>query len=236
MLGTIVNTATIIIGSTFGALVRDTIGERYKTVLFNALGLACLVLGMNAALPNLARSEFPVLFILSLALGGLIGTRLDLAGRIERLNARLNTRRGTSRNGLHGLVTGCLLYCIGTFSIVGPLLSCMSPSQGWDFSEPANTFLYTNATLDLVSSAVLAASYGWVMLWAAPILFCWQGMFYLLAYWCSAGMPEAMRSELSLVGGVLILSSGLSILGIKDCRTVNLLPSLLVPVIYYLIF
>ena len=61
-------------------------------------------------------------------------------------------------------------------------------------------------------------------------------MFYLLAYWCSAGMPEAMRSELSLVGGVLILSSGLSILGIKDCRTVNLLPSLLVPVIYYLIF
>ncbi len=124
----------------------------------------------------------------------------------------------------------------GTFSIVGPLLSCMSPSQGWDFSEPANTFLYTNATLDLVSSAVLAASYGWVMLWAAPILFCWQGMFYLLAYWCNAGMPEAMRSELSLVGGVLILSSGLSILGIKDCRTVNLLPSLLVPVIYYLIF
>ena len=236
MLGTIVNTATILIGSTFGALVRDAIGERYKTVLFNALGLACLVLGMNAALPNLARSEFPVLFILSLALGGLIGTRLDLAGRIERLNARLNTRRGTSRNGLHGLVTGCLLYCIGTFSIVGPLLSCMSPSQGWDFSEPANTFLYTNATLDLVSSAVLAASYGWVTLWAAPILFCWQGMFYLLAYWCSAGMPEAMRSELSLVGGVLILSSGLSILGIKDCRTVNLLPSLLVPVIYYLIF
>ena len=236
MLGTIVNTATILIGSTFGALFRDAIGERYKTVLFNALGLACLVLGMNAALPNLARSEFPVLFILSLALGGLIGTRLDLAGRIERLNARLNTRRGTSRNGLHGLVTGCLLYCIGTFSIVGPLLSCMSPSQGWDFSEPANTFLYTNATLDLVSSAVLAASYGWVMLWAAPILFCWQGMFYLLAYWCSAGMPEAMRSELSLVGGVLILSSGLSILGIKDCRTVNLLPSLLVPVIYYLIF
>ena len=124
----------------------------------------------------------------------------------------------------------------GTFSIVGPLLSCMSPSQGWDFIEPANTFLYTNATLDLVSSAVLAASYGWVMLWAAPIRFCWQGMFYLLAYWCSAGMPEAMRSELSLVGGVLILSSGLSILGIKDCRTVNLLPSLLVPVIYYLIF
>jgi hypothetical protein len=92
-----------------------------------------------------------------------------------------------------------------------------------------------NATLDLVSSAVLAASYGWVMLLAAPVLFCWQGLFYAIGYYCGDGMPEPMRVELSIVGGVLILSSGLSILGIKDCKTVNLLPSLLVPVIFYLI-
>ena len=111
----------------------------------------------------------------------------------------------------------------------------MSPSEGWDINETANTFLYTNATLDLVTSAVLAASYGWIMLIAAPILFCWQGMFYLIAYFGSEAMPEPMRNELSLTGGVLILSSGLSILGIKDCKTINLLPSLLVPVIFYLI-
>ena len=235
MLGTIVNTVAILAGSTFGALVRTGIGEKYKKALFDGLGLCCLVLGMNASLPNLAKSEFPVLFILSLAIGGLIGTRLDLVGRLDRLNARLNAKSGKENNGLQGLVTGCLLYCIGTFSIVGPVLSALSPSQGWAWGEEANTYLYTNATLDLVSSAVLAASYGWIMLLAAPILFCWQGMFYAISHFCGDGMPEPMRVELSIVGGVLILSSGLSILGIKDCKTVNLLPSLLVPVVYYLL-
>lgn len=227
MLGTIVNTATILLGSTLGALLRQGIGERYRQTLFNGLGLCCLALGMNAALPNMAKSEYPVLFILSIAIGGLVGTRLRLAERIDRASAR-------HRGAVNGLATGCLLYCIGTFSIVGPVLSALSPSHGWTLGEPGNTYLYTNATLDLVSSAVLAASYGWIMLLAAPVLFCWQAFFYLLAHYFSAAMPEPMRVELSIVGGVLIVSSGLSILGIKDCKTVNLLPSLLVPVVFYL--
>ena len=235
MLGTIVNTSTILIGGAFGAIVRAGIGEKYKKTLFNALGLCCLVLGINAALPNMGKSEFPVLFILSLAIGGVIGTKLDLSGRLDRMNDKMNKKNGNENNGLQGLMTGVLLYCIGTFSIVGPVLSCLSPTHGWAFSEAANTFLYTNATLDLVTSAVLAATYGWIMLWAAPVLFCWQGMFYAIAYFCGDGMPEPMREELSIVGGVLILSSGLGILGIKDCKTINLLPSLLVPVIFYLI-
>lgn len=235
MLGTIINTGTILLGGAFGVLVRNGIGERYKTTLFDALGLACLALGMNATLSNMPKSEYPVLFILSLAIGGVIGTKLDLAGRIDRLNAKLNARQGKNQNSLHGLVTGILLYTIGTFSIVGPVLSCLSPSQGWALNEPGNTYLYTNATLDLVTSAVLSATYGWIMLLAAPVLFCWQSMFYAIAYFCGDGMPEPMRVELSIVGGVLIVSSGLSVLGIKDCKTVNLLPSLLVPVLFYLL-
>lgn len=235
MLGTIINTITIVAGSAFGALVRTGIGEKYKKTLFDGLGLCCIILGANASLPNMQKSEFPVLFILSLAIGGLVGTKLDLAGRVERLNLRFNAKGRKEDSGIQGLVTGCLLYCIGTFSIVGPVLSALSPTGGWIFNESANTFLYTNATLDFVSSAVLAASYGWVMLLAAPILFCWQGMFYVIAYFCGDGMPEAMQVELSIVGGVLILSSGLSILGIKDCKTINLLPSLIIPVLFYLL-
>lgn len=235
MLGTILNTTTILVGGAFGAIVRSGIGDKYKQALFNGLGLCCLVLGMNAALPNMVKSEFPVLFILSIAIGGVIGTKLDLSGRIDRMNAKLNEKQGKENNTLNGLVTGILLYCIGTFSIVGPVLSYLSPSHGWAFNESANTFLYTNATLDLVTSAVLAASYGWIMLLAAPVLFCWQGFFYLIAFIFGDGMPEPMRVELSIVGGVLIISSGLGILGVKDCKTVNLLPSLLVPVVFYLI-
>ena len=235
MLGTIVNTATILIGGVAGFFLGTGIKEKYKKALFDALGLCCIVLGINASLPNMAKSEYPVLFIASLAIGSIIGTRLDLQGRIDRANARLNERNGNENNGLQGLMTGILLYCIGTFSIVGPVLSALSPSQGWEIGESANTFLYTNATLDLVTSTVLAASFGRIMLWAAPVLFCWQGIFYAIGYFCGDGMPEPMRVELSIVGGVLIVSSGLGILGIKDSKTVNLLPSLLVPVGFYLV-
>lgn len=239
MLGTIVNTCTILVGGAIGATARQLIKEKYKKSLFDALGLACLVLGMNAALPNMQKSEYPVLFIFALALGAIVGTRLDFDGRINRFEAKRQERRsGDSKNEprlMEGLTTGCLLYCIGTFSIIGPVLSCLSPSHGWAFGEPGNTYLYTNATLDLVTSAVLAATYGWGMLLAAPILFCWQGMFYLLAYFGSGMMPEEMRVELNIVGGVLIVASGISILGIKNCKTINLLPALLVPVIFILI-
>jgi uncharacterized membrane protein YqgA involved in biofilm formation len=235
MLGSILNATTVLIGGVVGASLGSGIKEKYKTNLFNALGLACLVLGMNAALPNMAKSEYPVLFIASLAIGGVIGARLDLQGRIDRANARMNEKSGKENNAIQGLMTGFLLYAIGTFSIVGPVLSALSPSHGWAFDESANTFLYTNATLDLVTSAVLAASYGWIMILAAPMLFCWQTIFYCLGYFLGDGMPEPMRVELSIVGGVLIVSSGLSILGIKDCKTVNLLPSLLIPIIFYVI-
>lgn len=239
MLGTIINTCTILIGGAVGATARQLVKERYKVALFDALGLACLVLGANAALPNMQKSEIPVLFIVSLAIGAVIGTRLDLDGRLKRYEERRRQRRlGNGKQEtelMEGLTTACLLYCIGTFSIVGPVLSCLSSSQGWAFGESANTFLYTNATLDLVTSAVLAATYGWGMLLAAPVLFCWQGMFYCIALFFGSAMPEPMRCELSIVGGVLIISSGLSILGIKDCKTVNLLPSLLVPVVFYVL-
>lgn len=229
MLGTIVNTCAIMVGSAVGATCRKGLKERYRQVLFDALGLATIVLGVNAAVSNMGRSEVPVLFIISLAIGGVLGTWWDPAGRLERWETRRKMARGDDNapSLVEGLTTGCLLFCIGTFSIVGPVLSAL---------EGDNTFLYTNATLDLVTSAVLAATYGFGMMLAAPVLFCWQGLFYVIALVFRDAMPEAMRVEISIVGGVLILCSGLSILKIRDIKTINLLPSLLVPVLYYLLF
>ena len=152
-----------------------------------------------------------------------MGTALDLDGRVKRLLAR---RGGESF--ANGLISACLLYCIGTFSIVGPVLSAL---QG------DNTFLYTNSTLDFVTSMVFATTYGIGMILAAPILFCWQGMFYLIAKLASASplLQGTLVNELAIVGGVLIISSGLSILNIKDCKTLNYLPALLVPVLWFLV-
>ena len=223
MIGTIVNTACIIVGSLAGALLKRGLGEKYNDALFTAMGLASIALGANAFVQNMPKSEFPVLFILSLALGGLLGTALDLDGRVTRLVARKGGE-GLAK----GLITACLLFCVGTFSIVGPVLSA---TQG------DNTFLYTNATLDLVTSTVFASTFGIGIILAAPVLFCWQGFFYLLAK-LAAGSPllqETMVHELAIVGGVLIISSGFSLLKVKDCKTLNYLPALLVPVLWFLL-
>ena len=226
MLGTIVNTCTIIIGSIAGAVMNRGIKEKYKETLYTALGLACLGIGLNAVISNFGKSEYPVLFIVSIALGSVIGTAMNLDGRFANLINKRSKSNNKDTNLADGLSTAILLYCIGPLAMLGPVISALKGD---------NTFLFTNATLDLVTSAVFASTYGiWVIL-AAPVLFCWQGMFYLVAKVSSTAISEALMAELLIVGGLMIVASGLSLLKLKDCKTLNMLPSLLIPVIWFLI-
>ncbi len=231
MIGTIANTCTIITGSLIGALCKKHIRPEWQRVMFTAMGLASLALGFNAVCQNMPKSHYPVLFILSLSIGGLTGTALDLDRRFKSLVNRLQKRwkdDGDDRSPrlAQGLSTGLLLYSIGTLSILGPINSALLGD---------NTFLFTNATLDLVTSAVLATTYGAGMALAAPVLFCWQGGIWLLARLCGNIIPPELLTEMSIVGGTLIAASGLAILDIKDCKTLNLLPSLFVPVLFFLV-
>ncbi len=220
MLGTIVNTGTILAGSMLGSVLRKGIREKYQDALYTAMGLAAVGLGMNAVVTNMGKSNYPVLFIVSLALGSLIGTVLDIDARFQGLVGRYPK----SKLG-QGLSTGILLYCIGTLSIMGPVMSALHGD---------NTYLFTNATLDLVTSTVLASTYGIGMALAAPVLFCWQGSIYLIARNLSGSFfSEEMIAELCLVGGFLIAASGLGILKIRDCKALNMLPALAVPVIFF---
>ena len=227
MIGTIVNTATIIVGSIIGALLHRGIKEKYKEVLYTSLGLASLAIGPNATISHFSQSEYPVLFIVSLAIGGVVGTALNIDGRFKRLVDKYSKQSDNKKNRLaDGLATAILLYCIGPLSMLGPVISALKGDH---------TFLFTNATLDFVSSMVFASTYGIGMVLAAPVLFCWQGMFWLIAHVSSSAISDALMAELLIVGGLLITGSGLSLLQLKDCRTLNLLPALLVPVIWFLL-
>ena len=223
MIGTIVNTLCIVAGVTAGSIMKRGISKKYTQILYNAMGLVSLALGVSTFVQNMPKSEVPVLFIVSMALGGLIGSWLDLQGRVDRFGER----KGVSRL-VQGLTASTLLYCIGTFSIVGPILAALKGD---------NTFLYTNATLDLVTSTVFAATYGIGMMISAAILFVWQSSIFALASLSaeSALLQGPLLNELCIVGGILIISSGLSILGIKDCKTLNYIPALIIPVIYYML-
>ena len=229
MIGTIVNTGTIILGSVIGALIHRGINDKYREVIFTSLGLACLGIGLGATIRNMPDSEFPVLFILSMAIGGVVGTWLNIDGHFNSLVSKFSSRTGgqdDSRSPLaEGLSTACLLYCVGPLSMLGPVVSAL---QG------DNTLLFTNATLDFVSSLVFASTYGIGIILAAPVLFCWQGMFYLIAKISSSAVSDALMCELMIVGGLIITASGLSLLKIRKIKTLDMLPALLVPVLWFL--
>ena len=225
MLGTIVNTCTIIAGTLIGALLNRGIKDRYKEVLYTGLGLASLAIGLNATISNLPKSQYPVLFIVALAVGGVVGTALDIDGRFKRVVNRRSKSGADDKLG-DGLSTAILLYCIGPLSMLGPVIAALKNDH---------TFLFTNATLDFVSSTIFASTYGLGMVLAAPVLFLWQGMFYLIAHVSSTAISEALMAELLIVGGLMITGSGLGLLNLKDCKTLNLLPSLLVPVVWFLL-
>lgn len=220
MLGTVVNTGTILAGSLLGSGLKKGIKEEYQDALFTAMGLAATGLGINSIVQNMPKSNYPVLFIISLAAGSLLGTALDLDGKFQRLSAKFSFGKLGE-----GLSTGILLYCIGTLSILGPVQSALNGD---------NTYLFTNAALDFVTSTVLASTYGIGMALAAPVLFLWQGSIYALAMLLGNFMTPDMMTEISVVGGFLIASSGLSILNIKNCKTLNMLPCLLVPAVWFL--
>ncbi len=220
MLGTIVNTCTILTGSLIGSLLKRGIREQYQDAMYTAMGLAACAIGVNGVVSHMGQSEYPVLFIISLAVGSLVGTILDLN---DRFQSTVN-RRSRSNLG-QGLATGILMYCIGTLSILGPVMAAVNQDY---------TYLFTNATLDFVTSMVLASTYGAGMALAAPVLFAWQGSIYFVAKYLSASFfNESLLAELSVVGGILIFSSGLGILKIKDCKTLNMLPALLIPILFF---
>lgn len=222
MIGTIVNTVAILAGTGIGCALNKKLDTKMLDKCFCALGLCCLVIGMNASVTNISKSDFPTAYILCMVFGTAIGYWPKLE---DRVNAKIKENEG-GQNLIEGLTLALLLYCIGTMSIVGPMMSAL---QG------DNTFLYTNATLDFVTSIIMATTYGKGMAWAAPILFCWQGAIYLIALLFGPLISDALISDICIVGGVLIISSGLKMLKIKDCQTLNMLPALAVPIIWHLI-
>lgn len=219
MYAIIINAIAVIVGSAIGALFKRGIKEKYITVLNTAMGLCAIALGLNVAIESMQKTQYPALFIFCLSIGGLVGTLLKMDQRMERA-----TRRISTTNLSEGITTSILLCCVGTLAMMGPVMSALYDD---------NTYLMTAATLNLVTMIVVASSYGfWVMVTSVAV-FLWMSIIYGIALLSRSFISEELIAEVSLVGGILITASGLGVLHIKDCKTINLLPSLLVPIVFF---
>lgn len=221
MFAIIINAVAVVVGSAIGALFRKSISEKYINVLNTAMGLCALVLGVNVAIENMQKTQYPVLFIFCLSMGGLLGTVLKLDQRMES-----TTRKMSSSNLSQGITTAVLLCCVGTLAMMGPVMSAL---YGDD------TYLMTAATLNLVTMIVVASSYGFGVVITSVIVLVWMSSIYGIAMLSRTFISEEFIAEVSLVGGILIAASGLGVLHIKDCKTINLLPALFMPILFFAI-
>ncbi len=221
MIGTYANTVAIIAGTLLGCGLKKGLSEKQCNTLMQAMGLAATAIGINGLVQNMPKSTLHVLFIVALALGGFIGQSLRLDERIDELGNRFK-----KLGNLEGLVTAVLLFCVGTLSILGPIESALNDNH---------TLLFTNATLDFITAMVLASSFGFSIIYSAPILLCWQGAIYFFATALEPFITAALMTEIGIVGGALILCTGLSILKAVQIKTITFLPALLIPPVYFML-
>lgn len=229
MLGTIVNTAAVVIGGAFGLLIKGGLKEKYKNIIMQALALAVLFIGISSAVGNMIKEGAePVLFIISLVIGSGLGELADLDGKLQKLGDTLQSKLGSKGGNVsQAFVTTSLVFCVGTMSILGSLESGI---QG------VHTTLFVKSVLDGTSAIIFASTLGVGVLFSGVVILIYQGALTLGASLLQPYLTVDMLREISIVGGILIFGIGLNLLELKKIKLANMLPSIVIPVLYYLPF
>lgn len=217
------NTLAIIAGSLAGLLVKGGIPKAYMDTVMQAIGLAVILIGLKGALS----AEDLLLVIFSLAIGGVAGEFLRIEERLEHLGLWLE--RKLSRVGgdiAKGFVTASLLFCVGSMAIVGSLESGLTGNH---------QTLFAKSVLDGVSSIVFASTFGFGVMLSAGAVFLYQGLITVTASFIKPFLIPPVIAQMSAVGGLLIMAIGFNILEFKRIKVGNMLPAILIPLIYYMV-
>ncbi|WP_418490634.1 DUF554 domain-containing protein [Frisingicoccus sp.] len=219
MLGVLVNVGTVLIGSLVGLFLKRGIPEKVTEALMIGIGLCTVFIGISGALEG----ENTLVLILSMAIGTVIGTLLDIDKQLNRLAAYVEARFKQKEGQVtvaEGFVTASLLFCVGAMTIVGSLQAGLTGDC---------EMLFTKATLDLVSSCVLAASLGIGVLLADIFVLVFQGGIVLLAGLVAPFLTDYAIGEMTCAGSVLIIALGLNLIGVTKIKVANYLPVIFIP-------
>jgi uncharacterized membrane protein YqgA involved in biofilm formation len=220
MIGTIVNTLAVAAGGTLGLLLNKSLHPRFKEIYFQATGLFTIVIGITMV----KDMQQIILVVASVAIGALIGEWMQLEMLLNRLSDKLKSRlRVGNEKFSEGLVTSFILFCIGAMTIVGAI------DEGVGRSSEV---LLTKSLMDGFSAILLASAYGVGVIFSSVPLFVFQGSITLLAMYAASFFSPEIIQGLSSVGGILLIGLGINILEIRKLRIVNLLPALLLVVIF----
>lgn len=235
MLGTIVNVITVIVGGLLGMLLKKGIKSEIMDNVMKAEGVAVLVIGMNGVLTNMLSvgengkivENGGLVLLISLALGAFIGEILKIDDRLNGLGAWVE-KRVKSDGFSKGFVSAFIIFCVGSMSIIGAVNDGLSGDS---------SILFVKSTLDFITAMVLASAMGIGVVFACVPLFAYQGIISLFASYIKPVIEEFpdMMTQFSMVGYAIIMCIGINFIAGQKIKTANLLPAMLIPVMYNLL-
>jgi hypothetical protein len=223
MLGTIVNTLAIIVGSLLGIVFRGGIPNKYQVTVMQAISLAVILIGLKMAF----KTDAVLLVIFSLVIGSILGEFLRIEDRLENLGKRLETKFTKTGNGgiAKGFVVASLVFCVGSMAIVGSMESGLTGNH---------QTLFAKSALDGLSSIIFASIFGIGVLFSSISVFVYQGFITLTASLMKTFLVPSVINQMSGVGGLLIMAIGFNLLEIQKIKVANMLPAIFIPLVYYM--
>ena len=223
MVGVIINVAAVLAGGTLGLLLGGRVPQRLRETIMQGLALCILLIGAQGAL----ETANVLAVIVCMVAVGLLGETLDIEKRLESLGAlaeRKFAHGGQNGRFAQGFITASLLFCVGAMAVVGSLNAGLTGD---------NSTLIAKAALDLVTAVFFAAALGPGVLLAAAAVLVYQGAIALMAGWLAPVLTDAIVTEMSAVGGLLIMGLSFNMLGMAKIRVGNLLPAIFLPILYF---
>ncbi len=225
MLGVLVNTGTVLLGSAIGLLIKGGIPKRLSNAVMLALGLCTVAIGID----GLVAGGNIMVMIISMVLGTFIGTLLKIDDGINALADKLTKKLSKGENERsfsEGFVTACLVFCVGSMTIVGSLQSGLTGN---------NDLIFTKSLLDFISSMMLSVSLGVGVIFSSIFVFLFQGALVLCSGFLSPILGSYEIAQISFVGSLMVLALGLNIMGITKLKVADYLPALVIaPLLCYI--
>ncbi len=224
MLATIINVVLVLIGSVVGLLFKNLISEKLMSIITHALGLCVLGIGIS----NMIGTEDMLCVIVCMVIGTVIGHAINIEGRLERGGDLLRTKvvKGDSNSRFtEGFVNASLLFCVGAMAITGSIEAGLNHNY---------EIIISKGVIDGVTAISFAATMGIGVAFSVIPVLVYQGLITLLAAWVGPLLPAAVITEMTAVGGTLIVAIAINMLdlGKVKIKVGNMLPAMFLPIAY----
>ena len=235
MIAAVVNAVAVFVGSLIGILFKKGISESIQQAIMKAMGLITLLLAFQNAL----KTQDTLCVIICLVIGTIIGELLHIDDGLNKcgdaLKARLLKDKSTSNDAAggdssgsrftEGFVTTCILFCVGSMTLLGSIQAGINH----DYS-----LIFAKSVMDFVSAIVFGAAMGYGVTCTSVFVLVFQGIITLAASGLAGVLTDAVITEMSAVGGVILIGMGINILGLTDkpIKVSNMLPGIFLPAAY----